>query len=197
MSRPSPPLFRQGHHSCAPIRTSFLSRVVDQPSNTKSPLAIILGTCLFEKYFLILCWRRPETRLNTRITNTPQRESLRQQHYPIMVTIFGYSGSFAANPDVKIYKEDGSHIATISKNGRITIPITESCELLFKVSIRSTKTTVKPGDSVLLDFDTKSGKLLAHIMNEEEAAAAQEKKIKESDSTLKVWIKALFDIFVG
>jgi hypothetical protein len=113
-----------------------------------------------------------------------------------MVTIFGYSGSFAVNPDVKIYK-DGSHIATISKNGRMTIPITEPCELLFKVSIRSTKTTVKPGDSVLLDFDTKSGKLLAHIMNEEEAAAAQEKKIKESDSTLKVWAKVLFDIFAG
>ena len=32
---------------------------------------------------------------------------------------------------------------------------------------------------------------------DKEAAAAQEKKIKESDSTLKVWAKVLFDIFAG
>ena len=112
------------------------------------------------------------------------------------VTIFGYSGSYAINPDVKIFK-DGNHIATVSKNGKVTLPVAEPCELLFKVSIRSTKCEVKPGDAVMLDFDNNSGKLRAFIMNEAEAAAAQEKKIKESDSTLKVWIKTLFDIFVG
>ena len=112
----------------------------------------------------------------------------------LKVTIFGYSGSYAINPEVKIYKND-EQIATVRKNERVTLDIAKPCELKFKASIRSTSCAVKPGDAVMLSFDNKSGKLCASIMKEEEAAATQEEIKQKSDSTLKVWAKALLDIF--
>lgn len=84
------------------------------------------------------------------------------------VTIFGYIESFVVNPDVKIYK-DGIQIGRVSKGGKITLDITEPCELKFKSSIRSAKCYVRPGDAVIISFNRTTGRLSATVTKEESA----------------------------
>jgi RNA polymerase subunit RPABC4/transcription elongation factor Spt4 len=84
------------------------------------------------------------------------------------VIIFGYIESFVVNPDVKIYKDD-IQIGRVSKGGKITLDITEPCELKFKSSIRSTKCYVRPGDAVIISFNRTTGRLSATVTKEESA----------------------------
>ena len=102
------------------------------------------------------------------------------------VTIYGYTESFAINPDVSIYK-DGVQIASVSKSDKITLNITEPCELKFKSSIRSAKCYVRPGDAVVLSFNRTTGGLSATVTSKENAATEINIK-KGKDSTRIIWI---------
>ena len=102
------------------------------------------------------------------------------------MTIYGYTESFAINPDVSIYK-DGVQIASVSKSDKITLNITEPCELKFKSSIRSAKCYVRPGDAVVLSFNRTTGGLSATVTSKENAATEINIK-KGKDSTRIIWI---------
>ena len=111
------------------------------------------------------------------------------------VTIYGYTESFAINPDVSIYK-DGVQIASVSKSDKITLNITEPCELKFKSSIRSAKCYVRPGDAVVLSFNRTTGGLSATVTSKENAATEINIK-KGKDSTRIIWIIIICAILFG
>lgn len=149
---------------------------------------------------------------------------MRQQHYPIMalkvckecgkeysdtieacphcgfvdsskVTIFGYTESFAINPDVSIYKDD-VQIASVRRNDKTTINITEPCELKFKSSMRTAKCFVRPGDAVVLSFNRATGSLNATVTSKGNAATEINIK-KGNDSTRIIWIIIICAILLG
>ena len=111
------------------------------------------------------------------------------------VTIYGYTESFAINPDVSIYK-DGVQIASVSKSDKITLNITEPCELKFKSSIRSAKCYVRPGDAVVLSFNRTTGGLSATVTSRDNAATEINIK-KGKDSTRIIWIIIICAILFG
>ena len=111
------------------------------------------------------------------------------------VTIFGYTESFAINPDVSIYKDD-VQIASVSKSDKISLNITEPCELKFKSSMRTARCYVKPGDAVVLSFNRTTGGLSATVTSKENAAT--EINIKRgNDSTRIIWIIIICAILFG
>ena len=111
------------------------------------------------------------------------------------VTIFGYTESFAINPDVSIYKDD-VQIASVSKCDKISLNITEPCVLKFKSSMRTARCYVKPGDAVVLSFNRTTGGLSATITSKENAAT--EINIKRgNDSTRIIWIIIICAILFG
>ncbi|MBQ5710058.1 MAG: hypothetical protein IIV76_01435 [Alistipes sp.] len=102
------------------------------------------------------------------------------------VTIFGYIESFVVNPDVRIYKDD-IQIGRVSKGGKITLDITEPCELKFKSSIRSAKCYVRPGDAVIISFNRTTGRLSATVTKEESAKTVININ-KSADYTRISWV---------
>ena len=102
------------------------------------------------------------------------------------VTIYGYVERFVVNPDVKIYNGN-VQIARVSKGGKITLDVTEPCELTFKSSLRSAKCYVRPGDVVILSFNRTTGRLSATVTNE--AGAMRELEIKTRADTNRIsWV---------
>ena len=97
------------------------------------------------------------------------------------VTIYGYTEPFAVNPAVKILK-DGVEIAEVSRKGTVVIPISEPCMLDFKMSFRTTKCYVNPGDNVILSANRTTGGIEATVTTKENVTAEISNK-KGKDQT--------------
>ncbi len=102
------------------------------------------------------------------------------------VTIYGYTENFAINPKADVYM-NGNLVGSVSRNDKIELDITDTCELKIKCSLRSTTCTVRPGDCVLLSFDRVTGALSATATTKENIST--EINIKRGkDSTNVIWI---------
>ena len=56
------------------------------------------------------------------------------------VTIYGYTESFALNPNAKIYI-GGKKVASVARNSKVEINISEPCELKISCNWRSTSSS--------------------------------------------------------
>lgn len=104
------------------------------------------------------------------------------------VTVFGYTEAFAVNPAVEITK-NGALVATVSRNGKVELDLSEPCELKFKSSFRTCKCNVKPGDTVILAFNRVTGGLSATITDQDNTSTEINVK-KGKDATRIIWIIA-------
>lgn len=115
------------------------------------------------------------------------------------VVVYGYTEAFAVNPAVEITKDEAL-LATVSRNAKVELNISEPCELKFKSSMRTCKCYVKPGDAVILSFNRVTGGLSATITSQENSSTEINIK-KGKDSTRLIWIIAasiiLFAISAG
>lgn len=102
------------------------------------------------------------------------------------VTIYGYTESFAINPDVDIYMGN-KLVASVAKNSKVEISISEPCELLFSCSLRSAKCNVNPGDSVLMSFNRVTGGLSATLTTKDNLVTDINEK-KGNDSSRIIWM---------
>jgi hypothetical protein len=108
------------------------------------------------------------------------------------VIVYGYTEAFAVNPAVEITK-DGALLATVSRNAKVELNISEPCELKFKSSFRTCKCNVKPGDAVILSFNRVTGSLTATTTSQDNSSTEINIK-KGNDSTRIIWIIAAIAI---
>ena len=102
------------------------------------------------------------------------------------VMVYGYTESFAVNPNVDIFINDNL-VASVARNSVLPVYINKPCELKFKCSFRTAQCFVHPGDSVVLSFSRMSGKLSATPTSQNNSTNVIQSKQKE-DSKNSMWL---------
>lgn len=97
------------------------------------------------------------------------------------VTIYGYNEPFLINTSVKILK-DGVEVGSVSRKDTFVIPVSQPCMLEFKMSFRTTKCYVTPGDNVILSANRTTGGIEATVTTKENVTAEISNK-KGKDQT--------------
>lgn len=119
------------------------------------------------------------------ITTVPSNSSS-VQHDKVMV--YGYTESYAVNPDVDIFI-DNNMVAKVGHNSMVPVYISKPCELKFKCSLSfgTTQCFAHPGDVVVLSLSRMSGKLSATLTSHNNYTNVIQSKQKE-DSKNSMWV---------
>lgn len=102
------------------------------------------------------------------------------------VWVYGYTESFAVNPNVDIFINDNL-VASVARNSVLPVYINKPCELKFKCSFRTAQCFVHPGDVIVLSFSRMSGKLSATLTSQNHYSNVIHSKQNE-DSKNTIWL---------
>lgn len=119
------------------------------------------------------------------ITTVPSNSSS-VQHDKVMV--YGYTESYAVNPDVDIFIVNNM-VGKVGHNSMVPVYISKPCELKFKCSLSfgTTQCFAHPGDVVVLSLSRMSGKLSATLTSHNNYTNVIQSKQKE-DSKNSMWV---------
>lgn len=92
----------------------------------------------------------------------PQYGAPAPQNAPNIVTVHGYTETFLATPDVKVFC-NGMPVGRVPAKGTLSVEIQGNCQLTFKCNLRSASVNVVAGQTsdIFLSFDRFSGKMKA------------------------------------
>lgn len=123
----------------------------------------------------------------TKTSSTPAPSNTLSKQYG-QVMVYGYTETYAANPDVDIFIDDNI-VARVGHNSMVPVYISNPCELKFKCSLsfRTTKCYAHPGDVVVLSVSRMSGKLSATLTSQSNYTNVIHSKQNE-DSKNSIWV---------